>query len=1085
MEKRDKSIKIIDANNYNKNIFFSNYAYEKSGKSFINIEKINSIFDSIPRYENYIEDPSLQSPSSPFNEKDTIIFDQTNKSVGNQSFSNTDHFLKIPRGKRRVNSNTYSDDYFITNYITKNIATPSTLPTSGSFNINFNSDYNGKNNINELLKFPEFIKAKNKSKGFVENLYNDSQGENIFSKTDSMFITNGQYGLLNETENPDFYKQYENLNVDYQKDRKDLIESTGNYSLLNSNQKKEKVINIDLNASKTSYALMTFQNSIFKDTMNEVDLNTDFIEFSKITNISEGVNTSRLANDVQAYKRRYHKWNTPFVIWDTSTNAWEYRGIIYPKYHMEKNTAGNIGFLGIDSLGNSNNIPYTGLENIVRINDKIKFFNSFTGFLSFVKNYFIERCCLTNTPSHIIKKNLNQGIRSFPFASIATSQFGFPVHPKFHALPRNLISLKKYIQQPFVLTRTSFSTNVELICEFKKEEDNSFYEEPINAVLNYHIIKQKKVENSVSINNLKRPFSPVCLNLNEKSTDIINNSNNSLSIGLYDFLKTESNLDEYSLQARRSPIGDSSLGGVYKENNNYDPKLPSFSYESNSIINSYDYVREIINTGNVLFIAPPYDIISNNQNSALSQQNFISLLSQNNFDNIKVIEYNNHLNLLDDNNLTTILDFSGSININSPCRLPAFSKNAIASHLLNFDFELPAGSNIEYNVGTRTLTNIEDARSLKNNKTFENIQSDTSEIFNVEIPSSYSSFDNRDENNIYDYGFEKIEGLRYKNISEYVLYPDDEIYICLSISPVIHPKPIKQILKVKGKSNISLYGYYLNDDKKTYGENDLLKNYNSNNLPNITIGNIHTNNQYSDNSFTYIRNYLDNVLNKNVSFYGNRGLIANPNESIIRSGRTYNPYLTIYSDYYLNTDEKVIYDDAYLQYSIEHETVDDVKYYTNNVFNNLCFYKDYSYKPVNENYNETSINRNLRVPKVYYSSKSYGLKSDMVQQRLYTTMFDRKNNKKESIVTKEFFNSDDGSVLSNLTNVINHNKSLTYELIDSRVNRFVVDTITYEGIEKIPYPFNTEEMKWNSNISWSLEDITKLKHVAFMENVSS
>ena len=65
----------------------------------------------------------------------------------------------------------------------------------------------------------------------------------------------------------------------------------------------------------------------------------------------------------------------------------------------------------------------------------------------FIKNYFIERCCLTNTPSHIIKKSSNQNEISFPFASIPTSQFGFPIHPKFHGLPRNLISLKNYIQQ--------------------------------------------------------------------------------------------------------------------------------------------------------------------------------------------------------------------------------------------------------------------------------------------------------------------------------------------------------------------------------------------------------------------------------------------------------------------------------------------------------------------------------------------------------------------------------------------------------------------------------------------------------------
>jgi len=1067
----------------------------KSGKSFINIEKINKVFDAIPRYESFIEDPSIASTSFFFNEKDSLIFDKTKKE--NNQFSRTRHFLKIPIGQGRTGS--YAEnDYFVEKYITNNIAKPSTLPNE--LILNYNTNYNEKNNINELLKFPEFVREKNKNKNFTEKKYNDSK--DIFSslEKEDMFSSKGQFGLMSNVDNPYFFEEYIKINEKYKNDRKDLIEAKGNYSNLESQQKKEKVIDIDLNSSGKGYALM-FQNSIFTDIPNE-DISSDpedCFEFTNIqnagNNIPSGISLKR--NSGRLSDRKYYKYNSPFLIWNNLNKNWEYRGVLYPKYHMSTARFFDIGInpqFAISGSGNNVKIP-----KIIRQDSKITVGTSNSGFLAYFKNYFMERCCLTNTPSIIIKKNLGDDSfsnTSFPFLSLPTSQFGFPSHPKFHAYSENLISLKNYIKSPFVLSRTSFSTNVELICEFKNEEENSYYEEPINAVLNYFIVKQKKVDGDISLSSLdlKREWSPVSLNLNEKDQALYNSSqtlqsyltSDSNSMGLHEgYYKphiTDSIRVNYTITtSQQDEAYLNSNIPIYRNTSTSIPNSPAISLPS-------QYLREIVNFGNYLFVAPSYKVLKNSQNNndinTNNQKRFISLISQENFDNIKLIEYENHLNILDNNNLTTILDYSGSININSPCRVPSVCKNPVNSHLINFEFEIPAGNNISYKVGTNSLSSFTSSRSLKINKAFENNNPFIENSFKVSIPGSN---DLREENNKYDYLFENITGLKYKNISQYVLYPEDEISICVSISPIIHPKPIKQILRIAtaGKSNISLYGYYLHDNVKVYDENDVLKYYNSNNFPNVIVGNVHTDNVYSDNSFMNIRNYIDNIVTKNISFKNmtnpQRGLSTD--QSIIKSGRTFNPYLPIYSDNYLNTSGQIIYDDAFLQYTTSSEEIENLNYYSENVFNNINYYKTYSYQPFEDSFNETIINRNLRVPKIYFSSKSYGQFANLIQQRQYTAMFDRKNNQKINVVTKEFINPDNGLSLTDLNNVVNINKSLTYELVNSRVNRFNVNDIENPDFQKIPYPYLTNKMVWRSDLSWSLEDILKSKHVAFTENV--
>ena len=138
-----------------------------------------------------------------------------------------------------------------------------------------------------------------------------------------------------------------------------------------------------------------------------------------------------------------------------------------------------------------------------------------------------------------------------------------------------------------------------------------------------------------------------------------------------------------------------------------------------------------------------------------------------------------------------------------------------------------------------------------------------------------------------------------------------------------------------------------------------------------------------------------------------------------------------------------------------------------------------------DDYSQNINNLNLKQFNMYFSSKRYGHFRDILEQRKDTTMYNMSGLKKESVVSKQYIDSSDGSLITDLSLLYGTNKSLTYELVDSKgVPVSAEDNITFNGVENLPYPFYDNIVRWNNNWTWSYDDILNLKHVAFMENVT-
>jgi len=1064
-------------------------SYIKSGRCFINIDKKNAILDSISKYEfnifQYENHLSLRNIefNKFFIDKDIRNFE--NKKVSNESFN---HSIK-------------AYDYFKNLYFSSlNLAIPSTFS-------NLTYVKNQNININELEKYPKFLEVKQNKK--IENInnsifgkkyFNDTNIENLY-KIEKLFTNQNSNFKKSYSNSNSYYKyiQVENKNISRQEN---LINSKEEFSSLELSQKNEKYFEINIvptGEAKDHDLILQFSNPVMEESLDDENEYTTFSSAQIHSGVLSKKRSTGNIND-----RRFYKFNTPFSIYNFSKKAWEYRGLIYPVYHMAteyiESYLGSI-YPSIDqqTINGKNIVKIKILEKDNNLSKKIN--DTPNGFLDFFKKYFCYYCPLTNTPSIIIKRKTNNQVYDmlldFPFLSVPTEQFGFPNHFKFHCFEDNLIEMKNFIEKPFVLNRTSFSTNVEIICEVNDEE--GYFEEPVNACLNYFIIKQTSMFENQNVNT---DWSPVSLN-KEAYQVFISGSSNSFKEDLK--IEKDTNVTDNTQKVVRL-LNNQNIIFNYNTSS-YDNKLEpgslydyNFYFGSNTlngdldISNNQKHIREIVNFGNAVFLTPPKSLVEDYYPAlgepygytSILNNKFLNYLNQNNFDFMKVVDYPNHQKILDDLNLTAILDFSGEISINSPCRANTLIKNTVNSHLINFDFELSAGNNFEKLNLQRSLNNINSGKHIVQSTDFEN------KIFSSNITDNFGEvyIPSGSDARIYKnkYYAQGAQDLNSKSLSPYVLYPHDKIALCVSISPIIHPKPIKQIIAIKdGKCKFSLFGHFLQDEKKITDENDVLKNYHTNNFPNVIIGDILNTNEYSDFTNLDYLTYPDRLYTKNNKFISGNRELDDPS-SIISSGKTYIPYNRIGNDYNLNTNEKFIYDDAFLQYTQEYKVTGNSNlvptYYKNNIFNDLLVYKKYDYELNNENFNESFKNLNLKTFNCYFSKSRYGHLRDMFEQRSYTALYNIANNIKENIIEKQFINSVNGQTITDLTEVPNINKSLTYELVNSGLNPVEIQDVLVEDIGRLPYPFYDNVMRWNK-WTWTLNEISKSKHVAFMENVSA
>ena len=1118
-------------------------SYQKSGKLFINEYNQLKLDDSLEKNEYYVDffkNGSIKNPyvDMKFNDNNINYINYIkNNNINSSTVSEwwEENYYKPKRINHIFKSpSTLLNEIFLNfNFI---LATPSSYENGDydTFSLEYNESYNKNINTNQFI--PYFYYESSLKKNIVEknsniksNLFknsispfNDISQKYFHINTQTFFNSNNQFGLLKDNTFSLSNKDFNIINQKLINNELNKINSTDIYSNLDSNQKVEKTIEIDLDIPNDlilQYMAKTTEDDIIRAPLNGqlIDTNQE-VYFKKITTTNNEqiplLNSVRFKNNI--IDRKINRFNTPFAIYNFKFNNWENRGLFFPLLHITKNYLDNNLPGKFRSIIPQNNALTTTLQKINYTN------NNITLFLEYFKKYFISHDPLTSIPTLMFKKkgksietNDNDQLGKYnnyahTIISLPTEQFGFPNHYKFHCFEDNLIKLSDYIENPFVLSRTNFTANVEVIGEFTTE-DSRYYEEPFNLCLNYFLIKQTEIDRNTNVTTKIKPFANKS-NISNYNFNYVNESNENIeefklnnleldfdninSLNLYgeDYVvrKLSNDLDHYGFNYANIN-GNFYLNGYLNSND----KIP--------LNQNKKYLREIVNYGNILFLTPSINAVKRKDNNDKLYQ----LLENNNFDSFKIIEYPDHLNLLNTNTLNGLIDFSGEININSICKIPSQLKiqHNLNLHLLNLNFDLPSNNNFQKFSGSRTLDEITSSKQFLSKK-LSNLQ--IKNTLDYTLSSTNTPFIYSNENNLIeipsnimtDYYLPPYQNLS-NNLSQYILYPTDKIAICVSISPSIHPLKAKQLIKIKkGKCKISLFGYHKNESKKIYDENKLLKNYKSNNFPNIIIGDILNSNKNSDFKELNYLNYLDKQIDKTLNFYNSRGLDQNY-PSILKQGKTFIPYLRIGNDYNLNIKEKFIYDDAFLQYTKEEETTGlNKKYFVNNIFNSVLNYKKYKYSiPLSaiitqsgteyvqeiDDFTQNMNNLNLKSFNMYFNSKRYGQFSDIIERRKHTTMYNVLKNQKESIIEKQYINSIDGTIITDTSTLYGTNKSLTYELINSKgVPVSAEENITFEDIENLPFPFSNNINKWNNNWTWSHDDIKyKLKHVAFRENVSS
>lgn len=717
----------------------------------------------------------------------------------------------------------------------------------------------------------------------------------------------------------------------------------------------------------------------------------------------------------------YDRLNTPFVIYNTRYECFEYRGLIQPHTQFSElfNTIGN-EFVPTDIYDNIiNTLPF--IDNTDDLSQIETLFNQF------FQKYLIQQDCLTNTPINFLKNTQQHFAESY--LSEPSSQFGFPFADKFKLLDENVLKLSKYINKSFILDKISLSLDVDVLGEISNIQsgpitsDINISNELFNS-LNFGIIARKNRNLNDGLESLTR------YNQSKSFNKLKFENGAPLGYPLYNLTNFG-----YELQYQESNyIFKTLANNEYNLNNlknNLELNIPS---DDSSIVLNKKYNNELITYGNIMFRS----IIGNEHRD----ENYL----KNNCDYYIKFNPQNINNIYDQ--IYTTCNYSGNVNFTTFTRKKGFSNRSLNMHNLNYQLPLPTYTGDIYLDYSRRKNSI---NTYSNNLFNQQYSFATQNIF-INNPDAFDP----DYDKLFGVNYQLIRYIapfkndNYVEYSPYILSPDDEISFYFSISPTISPILLKQLIKLKkGKIRFTLHGYIPKNNEKN---NDLqsLKNLNQENLNSNMLG-----------SNSFITNNYSNLLplSKYINTYNDRNFTGNFQDgdrtsdySKILSGFSYIPYVKMdenrfdYQYYNYDNFKLDFYSNNEIYYTNYTDDSEDGQAQFKNGLYQISYSKEfdlyYEYK-------------SKTVDQCFYLQNKYGMYSDFVQQRKFTTTFDNDNNV-YYVVEQNFIDENTGNEIINLSDSrlsSMYNKSKSLQLINAKGQIF------------------------------SYNDIKLLKHVAFNDSV--
>jgi len=739
-------------------------------------------------------------------------------------------------------------------------------------------------------------------------------------------------------------------------DNQDFIKGEGKYDFLDTNLYEETSIDIELDVPVNS--LLEYSAK-----MQEFDA-TSAQEFT-FTNWADSPYAFRQSTEL------HPRTNSPFLMYNFSQNCFEARGwsrvigqnnegLIYEGNEIRQ--IPNLNFTvspitqNIQIVDNPNQQPtYT--------------WGSFKNNLNF--NLKHHNFALTNTPIN----DLNIYGYSFPinatetngililnnsnYLSVPTMQFGFPHFPVFHTFNDNLLSMKKYLNKPFIVDRVTVELGVKLKSEIStvQSSEDLYIENGLNFSLNYFILNTpknfKQFKRQVLI---AKPF-----NLNRNIFAV--NSNTHESESFNDQISST-----YSSKDIANIIGNFQNTKIFRKffninNSNDTSELNEFEF---------DFNKNIVTFGNIVFHAPNKNNLQAEKVYTPSHLTELAQLKNNNDLLIDTFQINdlNKSNLSDD---FIYLDFNNTIKLNDYIKKSAYTGLQFACHNINHQLEFKTNltstlqakvevnddddpPTIVYNINNTNALNrnmlnerldgkdvINSFSLLENEKTALIRKSSKEFLFNNTGLSSgnlnnyYTNFISTYETNFHKKPIQQF--------SPYVLTPNDNLAFCFSISPTITPKLFKHACEIKaGKVKFTLHGY-MKKNNKIFQDDTNLKNLNQQNLTTAILGN---NSIVIDDyeNLGYLPEYI-NTFNDRI-FQGTFNDDVNPRKlnettetssSKILSGKSYIPYLrleNILSEIAFDSEDGFIYDDFRT-----HTVIFDKMFAKSTQISNFNFYEAY------------------------------------------------------------------------------------------------------------------------------------------------
>lgn len=908
------------------------------------------------------------------------------------------------------------------NTISEQQATPSTFPDLGITFENFEGSDDFYNDQAELLE--KFLKKVNP----VEvkfNAFNDNE-----------FISNTI-------------------------DNQDFIKGEGKYDFLDTNLYEETSIDIELDVPVNS--LLEYSAKMQEYTLTELEAAVNY----QFTSWENSPYEFRQSTEL------HPRTNSPFLMYNFSQNCFEARGwsrvigqnnqgLIYEGNEIKQ----------IPNLDFTTN-PIT--QNIQIVNNQK--YTSFKDNLNFnLKNH---NFALTNTPIN----DLNIYGYSFPinttetngilisnnsnYLSVPTMQFGFPHFPVFHTFNDNLLSMKKYLNKPFIIDRVSVELDVKLKSEVSTDQSSEdlYIGQGLNFSLNYFILNtpknfkqfEKQVLTAKPFNLNRNVFTNSSESFNDQissvysSKDIVNIIGNSPNFQNIEIFRNFFNIN----------------------NSNEVSGLNEFEF---------DFNKNIVTFGNIVFHAPNKNNLQTEKQYSNTHLIELQQLKNNNDLLIDTFQINdlNKSNLSDD---FIYLDFDNTIKLNDYIKKSAYTGLQFACHNINHQLEFKTNltstlqakielndNTVVYNINNTNAFNrnmlnerldgkdvINSFSLLENEKTSLTRKSSKEFLFN-NTGLSQNNLNNYYTNFIstYETNFHKKP---IQQFSPYVLTPNDNLAFCFSISPTITPKLFKHACEIKaGKVKFTLHGY-MKKNNKTFQDDTNLKNLNQQNLTTVVIGN---NSIVIDDyeNLGYLPEYI-NTFNDRI-FEGTFELdtlnsdrkLNDTTPSKILSGKSYIPYLrleNVLSEINFDSEDGFIYDD-FRTYTVvfdkifaKSNQIENFNLYTAyEIAKELSFYKDKS--PENDNiFNDIDLVRKgfKKYLNRFVKLRNYGQFRDNFEQRLYTSLMksDIIDNIKY-VAEQKFIDDTSGEELTNLSNpLIPRNKSKYLQLIDAGFK-----SITSEGV---------------------------------------